>query len=150
MLLIALIAFDIGSARVVLNAGSQFLFLLSIVSLPMVNILAIGMLLASLRPRSRFIMGFEAFGALGLALFVIAAFRAEGLVPLYLSPAISLDIAANGPPPSVEQTWLSYRLVAGFCLLSLWATWPQLAFAIMGGFFARKSGATGRADRTPL
>ena len=41
--------------------------------------------------------------------------------------------------------------VSGSTLLdleSLWATWPQLVFALMGGFLYRRSEAIGRHDRT--
>jgi hypothetical protein len=115
----------------------------------MANILAVGLLLAFLRPRSRhFLRGFEVFGAMALAFFVVVAMRDEGLVQSYLSPPIALYEATIGPPPPIGQNWPSYRLLIGFCLLSLWATWPQLGFALMGGFLSRRSGATGRPDRT--
>jgi hypothetical protein len=79
--------------------------------------------------------------------FVVMAMRAEGLVQSYLGPAMALDQATMGPPPPIGQDWPSSRLLVGFCLLSLWATWPQLAFALMGGFLFRRSGAAERTDR---
>ena len=136
LLAITLIASDIAIARVALKSRSQIPLLLAVVGLPMANILAIGFLIAPLKHHSHFIRGFERFGSLGLAFSIIAVFWAEGLVQLYLSPAMALDQAAFGAPPRFGQ--VSYRLLAGFCLLSLWATWPQLSFAVLGGFMTRR------------
>jgi hypothetical protein len=135
MLIVAITAFDLGATRAVLDLESRFLFLLCVFILPMANILAIGLLLAFLRPRSRhFLRGFEVFGAMALAFFVVAAMRAEGLVQFYLIPPMALYEATIGPPPPIGQSWPSCQVLVGFCFFSLWATWPQLAFAFLGGF----------------
>jgi len=124
---------------------SRFLFLLSVLVIPMANILAVGLLHAFLRPRSwLFLRGFEVFGLIALVCFAGLAMRAEGLVQLYLVPPMALYQAMIGPPPPLRQDWPSYQFVVGFSFLSLWATWPQLAFAVMGGFLFRRSGGAMR------
>ena len=85
---------------------------------------------------------------MALVFVVVMAMRAEGLVQLYLGPPMALYQATMGRPPLIGENWPNYRLLVGFCLLSLWATWPQLVFALMGGFLYRRSEATGRPDRT--
>ncbi len=149
MLVVAITALDLGVIRAISDAESRSLFLLCVVTLPMANILAVGLLLAFLRPRSRhFLRGFEVFGAMALAFFVVLAVRADGLVQFYLIPPMALYGATIGPPPPLSQNWPSYQLLIGFCFLSIWATWPQLIFALMGGFLYRKPEATGQPNRT--
>src|SRR4051794_30757557 len=139
MLVVALTALDLGALRAVLDLNSRFLFMLCVVVLPMANILAIGLTLAFLRPRSRhFLRGFEVFGAMALALFFVVAMRDEVLVHSYLIPPMALYQATIGPPPPIRQNWPSYQFLIGFCLLSLWATWPQFTFALVGGFLSHK------------
>jgi hypothetical protein len=149
MLVVGIIALDFGWIRAVVDLGSQFLLLLYVLITPMANILAAGLLLAFLRPRTQqFLKGFEVFGAMALVFVVVLAMRAEGLVQSYLGPAMALDQAMMDPPPFVGEMWADRRLLVGLFLLLLWATWPQFAFALMGGFLSRRSGATGRPDRT--
>jgi hypothetical protein len=149
ILFVAITALDLGAIRAISDSESRFLFLLGVVTLPMANILAVGLLLAFLRPRSRrFLRGFEVFGAMALAFFVVLAMRAEGLVQFYLIPPMALYGVTIGPPPPIRQSWPSYELLVGFCFLSLWATWPQLVFALMGGLLYRRSESTGRPHRT--
>jgi hypothetical protein len=149
MLVVGIIALDFGATRAVVDLESQFLFLLYVLITPMANTLAFGLLLAFLRPRTRqFLKGFEVFGAMALVFVVVLAMRAEGLVQSYLGPAMAFDPEIMEPPLAVEM-WPPSRLLVGLFLLLLWATWPQLAFALMGGFLSRRSGATGRPDRTP-
>jgi hypothetical protein len=161
MVAVAIAAFDFGAIRAVFDLESRFLFFFCVLVIPMANILAVGLLLAFLRPRSRdFLKGFEVFGAIALVFVAVLAVRAEGLVQFYLIPPMVLYGAIIGPPPPmvlygaiigspppIRQSWPFDRLLVGSCLLSLWATWPQLAFALMGGFRSRRSGATGRPDR---
>ncbi len=149
MLIVAITALDLGAIRAISDFESRFLFLLCVVTLPMANILAVVPLLAFLRPRRpHFLRGFEVFGAMALVFFVVLAMRAEGLVQFYLIPPMALYGATIGPPPPIRQSWPSYQLLVAFCFLSLWATWPQLVFALMGGFLYQRSEATGRQDRT--
>jgi hypothetical protein len=149
MLVVGIMALDFGAIRAVSDLESRFLFLLCVLVIPMANILGVGLLLAFLRPRSRhFLKGFGLFGALALAFVAVLAMRAEGVVQMYLGPPMAFYEATVGPPPPLRQDWPSYQFLVGFCFLSLWATWPQLAFALMGGFLSRRSGATGRPDRT--
>jgi hypothetical protein len=106
MLIIAVIALDLGAMRAVSDLESRFLFLLCVLVIPMANILAVGLLLAVLRPRSRpFLKGFEVFGAMALVIVVVVAMRAEDLVQFYLGPPMALYEATVGPPP--PSSWLA-------------------------------------------
>jgi hypothetical protein len=72
MLVVAITALNLGAIRAISDAESRSLFLICVVALPMANILAVGLLLAFLRARSRhFLRGFEVFGAMALAFFVV-------------------------------------------------------------------------------
>jgi hypothetical protein len=149
MIVVAIVALDLGAIRAAFDLESPSVLLTFAAILPMANILAVVLLLASLRPRSRpFLRGFVLFGAIALALFLVGGMRAVGLLELYLGPAISLDIAVMGPPPPISPIRPSYRLLVGLGILSFWATWPQLVFALMGGFLYRRPEATGRPART--
>jgi hypothetical protein len=142
MIAVGIIALNFGVIRAVTDLESRFVFLLSVLVLPMANILAIGLLLAFLRPQRRdFLRGFELFGLIALICVVGLAMVVEGLVTLYLAPPMALFEATIGPPPPIRQNWPTYPFLVGFCFFSVWATWPQLAFAVIGGFLSRRSGA---------
>ena len=69
-------------------------------ALPMANVLAVGILIGQRRPGSRpFLLGFEAFGAMALALFVaLASFACprEVVIP-YLAPLLAPMEKIIGP-----------------------------------------------------
>jgi hypothetical protein len=135
MLIIAIAALNFGAIRAVSNPGS--LFLLCLIVLPMANILAGGLLLAILRPRSRpFLRGFELFGVMAIALVVAGVILNETMLLSYINLSIAIEVAMFGPPSPTGPNGLS------FCILSLWASWPQLVFAVMGGFLFRRFRAT--------
>jgi hypothetical protein len=135
---IVVMALDLAVMRAVLDLGSRYVFMLCVAALPMANILAVVLGLALVRPRRRpFLRGFLAFGAIASTLFLVIATSAEPLLGFYLAPPIALYDVVIGAPPGIREG-LSYRFLAGFCLLSLWATWPQVAFAFLGGLLSRK------------
>ena len=135
MLIVAITALALGAIRAISDFESRSLFLLCAVVIPMASILAVGLLLAFLRPRSRrFLKGFEGFGVMGLIFVTASAIQAKDLVELYLAPPMALYEQTIGWPPMIGEI---DRLMVGFCFLSLWATWPQLAIALMGGFLSR-------------
>jgi hypothetical protein len=133
MLIIAIAGLNFGAIRAVSNPGRTSLFLLCLVVLPMANILAGGLLLAILRPSSRpFLRGFELFGVIAIALVVAGVTLNESILLSYLNLSIFIDVAMFGPPSSTGPNGLS------FCILSLWAIWPQLVFAGIGGLLFSK------------
>jgi hypothetical protein len=103
-------------------------------SLPMANVLAVGMLVGQRRPGNRpFLLGFEAFGAVGLAFFIALAscFPREVLL-LYLTPVVvPMERTVGDDRPFVMFPIVGIVAVA---LLGL----PQLAFALLGGFLSRR------------
>lgn len=141
MLIIALAGLNFGAIRAVSDPGRTSLFLLCLVVLPMANILAGGLLVAILRPRSRpFLRGFELFGMMAVLLVVIGIMQDEFFLLFYLHLSMVIEIAMFGPPSPTGPNGLS------FSILSLWASWPQLVFAVLGGFLFRRFGATVRPD----
>jgi hypothetical protein len=136
MLIIAIAALNFGAIRAISDPERSSLFLLCLVVLPMANILAGGLLLAILRPRSRpFLRGFELFGVMAIVLVVNGIRLNESLLLSYINLSIAIDVAIFGPPSPTGPNGLS------FCILSLWASWPQLVFAVIGGFLFRRFGA---------
>jgi hypothetical protein len=137
MVAVAIAALDFAAIRAML--GSQVIILLVLGALPMANVLAIGILVGQRRLRSRpFLLGFEVFGATALASFLAYAtltiFFPGGYGPLnwYLAPIfVSLEKV-------IGQGW---PFVSGLVELFVYVFmlgWPQVAFALIGGFLSRR------------
>jgi hypothetical protein len=105
--------------------------LLFLGALPMANVLAVGMLVAHQRPRSRrFLFGFEVFGVSALAFYIaLVRFQRQALI-LYISYVNGPILFARFPPDVVE---FSIVFCIAFAMLSL----PQVALAAIAGLFAR-------------
>jgi small basic protein len=70
MVAVAIAALDFGAIRAHLDPQSDTAGLV-FGALPMANVLLVGLLTAPYRPRSRsYLLGFEAFGAIALALYI--------------------------------------------------------------------------------
>jgi hypothetical protein len=100
----------------------------------MANVLAVGMLIGQWRPASRsFLLGFESFGALALALFIALAccLTREVVIPFLgqLLAPIKMLIGRDRPVVLIP--------VGGFLALVILGV-PQVAFALIGGFFSRR------------
>jgi hypothetical protein len=108
--------------------------LLLLGALPMANVLAVGMLIGQRRPGSRhFLLGFEVFGAMALALFIALAsgFPREVVLP-YLAPFVSPLRWIIGPDrPFVE-------IPIGCFVVVVLLGWLQVAFALVGGLLSRR------------
>lgn len=134
MVAVAIAALDFGAIRAMLGVG-DLENLLVLGALPMANVLAVGLLIAQQRPKSRpFLLGFEAFGAMALALYVFLA----TIFPLHDSPIMScleslIDRLGGffGQTPFVEIT-IEYPVAVAML------GGPQLAFALLGGFLSRR------------
>jgi hypothetical protein len=108
------------------------------VGLPMANALAVGLLTGRWsRGSRRFLAGFEVFGAAALSVPVVGILSGEDWVWSYLTLVTGPVRAMVGPTGGGK--WTTLHMAAGRSLLSLWATLPQLAVALTGGFLSRRS-----------
>jgi hypothetical protein len=137
MAIIALAALNLGAIRAALDESGGLDLQLCIVVLPTANVLAMGLLIGHRHRESRrFLLGFEVFGAAALAYLIVANLSGKDWVWSYLTLASEPLRAAIAPTGGGK--WSTLRLLAARSFLSLWATLPQLAFALIGGFLSRK------------
>jgi hypothetical protein len=134
MAVIGIVAIDFAAIRAMLGYPELGLFVLGVV--PMANALAVGILIGQQRPGSRpFLIGFEAFGVMAMALFVAFASTAPvgyGPINSYLALLIlPMDKIISPDRPLV------YFPIACFVIVVMLA-WPQVAFALLGGFLSRR------------
>jgi hypothetical protein len=133
---IAIAALDFAVIRASFDIPEVGLLVLG--ALPMANVLAVGILIGQWRPESRpYLLGFEAFGAMALALFIAAAMASLFLdnyrfLTSYLTPVIQpieKSIGQNRP-----FVFIPIALFAMVVMLG----WPQLVFALIGGSLSRR------------
>ena len=139
MVAVAIAALDFTAIRALLGPYTNSLeyqktMLLLLGALPMANVLAVGMLIGQRRPASRpFLLGFEAFGAMALALSIaLASCFPEEVVMRCLVPfgdLVEKIIGPNRPFVFIPILCLVAVVVLGG---------PQVAFALMGGFLSRR------------
>src|SRR5262249_23268318 len=96
--------------------------------------LAVGMLIGQRRPASRpFLLGFEVFGAMALALFIaLAGCCPREVVMPYLVPFMARMEAIIGP--GRDLVLLPFQCFPVLLLLG----GPQVGFALVGGLLSRK------------
>ncbi len=137
MVAVAIAALEFAAIRALLFIPEVFLVGVMGV-LPMANALAVGILIARQRPGSRpFLLGFVAFGAMALALFVAFSLADllldnYALINAYLTPVlrpIEENIGQNRPFIFIPTLLLAYVVMFG---------WPQLGFALIGGSLSRR------------
>ena len=101
--------------------------------LPMAHVLAVGLLLGRRRGSHPFLLGFEAFGATALALYIagVSLFTEE-----LVRPFLRLVLKHLLEPIRFRP----YLNILGFPYLIMIATLilPQLAFALIGGLLSRR------------
>jgi hypothetical protein len=141
MVAVAIAALDFWAIRAMFGSMTGEWLMLG--ALPMANVLAFGVLVSQRRPGSRpFLLGFEAFGAMALALYVawtIYFIEHAGpnnsyliLLYSYLAPLVEpIENNIGRGRPFVFYPILCSVLVA---MLG----WPQVAFALIGGFLSRR------------
>jgi hypothetical protein len=136
MVAVAIAALDFAAIRASLEIRETVLLVLG--ALPMANVLAVGILIAQQRPGNRpFLLGFEAFGAMALALFITVAvasliFENEIFIHYYLVQVMRLikkSIPEDRPLVFVPIVLFAYVVMLG---------WPQVVFALIGGFLSRR------------
>jgi hypothetical protein len=118
--------------------------LLAIGALPTANVLVVGLLIAYRRRGSRpFLLGFEAFGAIALAVYIagMSLFPKELGLP-FIDLVVKPYVTTFGPILTTGYIVILYSLVA--VILGL----PQLALAVLGGLFSLRFWASERPDRT--
>jgi hypothetical protein len=139
MVAVALAAHDFGAIRALLPRHANVLddqrgMCLLLGALPMANVLAVGMLIGQRRPASRpFLLGFEAFGAMALVLFIGLAtcFPREVMLPCLAPVLAPIERAIGHDRPLV--------LIPILCFVAMVLLgWPQVTFALAGGFLSRK------------
>ena len=133
MFAFAIAALDFGAIQACFDSYGQWAELLLLGALPIANVLAVGLLVAQQRPKSRpFLLGFETFGAAALALFavLVICFRRETVTP-YVDLALLPVFRIIG----LDPPWV-YILTTCFVVVVMLGV-PQLAFALIGGFLFR-------------
>ena len=134
MVFVGLAALNFAVLRAVSDDRGPASELLALGALPMENVLAVGLLIGYRRRGSRpFLLGFEAFGAMALVLYIglASCFRDETVIPyldLFLIP-IERFIGRDRPIIFIP-------LAISVCVVILGL--PQGAFALIGGFLSRK------------
>jgi hypothetical protein len=133
MVAVAIAAVDFGALRAGIESGSSEEELLLVGALPMANVLAIGLVISLRRPGTRpFLLGFEVFGALALAVCVVLAsyFPDDTIIP-YVGLFFNHVWIGAGMPRAVY--------VAIVCAVSVIVLGsPQLGFAVTGGLLSRR------------
>jgi hypothetical protein len=139
MVAVAIAALDFGAIRAIHDSQTEpravpraFLFYWG--ALPMANVMGIGMLIGQRRPGSRpFLVWFEAFGVIALALFIASAIWCPSeIMSSYVLPfldKVQMIIGWSRPFGSVP--------IAFFGVLVMLCG-PQLAFAVVGGSLSCK------------
>jgi hypothetical protein len=135
MVAVGIAAFDVAVIRAILDSLSPRGEDLLVGVLPIVNVLAVGLLIGKQRPASRsFVLGFELFGAVALASYVALALLLPGpggplfsYVSLLLNPIVAI-IGRDRPFVFVPIACSALVAILGL---------PQLAFALIGGFLSR-------------
>jgi hypothetical protein len=135
MVAVAIAAFDFGAIRAMFGSPMGHSLLLG--ALPMANVLAVGILVGQQRPGSRpFLLGFEVFGAMALAFYVVAFAwffpESHKLVGSYLAPWLGLMEEAIG-----RNRPFAFVPIACFGIVVMLG-WPQVAFALIGGSLSRR------------
>ena len=127
---VALAALNFAVFRAAVDAHSITGILLALGAMPMATVLAIGLIIGYRRNGSRpFLLGFESFGAVALALFAVLAARSgekmlEAFMRIFIYPLPKV-LGPNQPLINILVAYVAFGL-------------PQVAFALMGGFLSRK------------
>ena len=139
--IIILIVVNIGMIRPWYEDDSKLELLLG--SLPMGNVLAVGVLVAGRQLGSRpFFLGFEVVGALALAVYVAVTIRYPAWLWPYLQPVLRPLVEPMGSQLTPA------RLLLFCCVTAAMLGLPQLAIALVGGILFRRFRTAGRSEQT--
>ena len=133
MVAIAFAAIDFAAIGAILGSRADDIgIFLLLGALPMANVLAVGILIGQRRSGSSpFLLGFETFGAVALALYVaLLSYCLRAVIP-YLSLLIRvLEQTIGRDRPFVFMPVL-------FCASVVMLGFPQVVFALIGGILFR-------------
>ncbi len=135
MVAIAITALNLGAISAALRSNSQAAGFLMLGALPLMNVLTVGLLIGWRRPKSRpFLLGFEAFGVAALGLYsAFVCLSPDPERPLHPYLAVTVGPMIN----YVEQNYPSLLHAISLIDLAAMLGWPQVAFALLGGFLFR-------------
>jgi hypothetical protein len=134
MVAVSVAALDFAVMRMVLDhhigAASE---LIDMGGLPIANLLAVGLFIGQKRRGSRpFLLGFKAVGVMALALYVaLAVFSPQTVIP-YLELSLEPIRSTIGLDRTIVLNATIYSVVV------VMLGWPQVAFALIGGFLSRR------------
>ena len=134
MVFVALAALVITALRAAFDHPGPISELLVVGALPMATLVVIGLVIGYGHRSSRpFILGFESFGVLALALSVVVGcnFVAQRRGP-YVGRWFADFVASITGWDTVPLTPISYSVAVAVLAL------PQVTFALIGGFLSRK------------
>jgi len=133
MVAIAIAALDFAAMRALLGFDSRMANALLLGVLPMVNVLAGGILIGQGRLGCHpFLLGFEAYGAMALALCVVLSLFHDEALDAYVGLLfLPWELISRHAPP------FNTDLIRAFSIV-VWVGWPQVAFALIGGFLFRR------------
>lgn len=134
MVFVAIAALNFTAIRAVLDHRGLTSELFGMGALPMANVLVAGLLIGYPYRRShRFLLGFEAIGAMALALYIVGvSLYQEKFVTRYFDLFISPDVRTFGPSLTSVHVVVLYSITVVMLVL------PQLAFALISWFLSRK------------
>ncbi len=148
MIFVAIAALNFGAIRVWYqhfpynDVNTVWVEILVFGSLPMANLLAVGIMVGIRQPQARpFLWGFATFGGLALAFFgVLAYFYTDEVIRPFLVWFFELDVVETAIHSFRRDARNLIQYFIGTLLLGL----PQLAFALIGGLLSRKFGIAKR------
>ena len=132
MIFVAIAALDFAAIRVMFDSPRTQGLISG--ALLMSNVLAAGILISRQCPECRpFLLGFEAFGALALALYVaLVNFFPDPWLDPYIAPSRETLERIIGR----DHPLLFYPILIFVVVVMLGG--PQVAFALVGGFLSRR------------
>jgi hypothetical protein len=134
MIFVAVAAINFAAVRAVLANPGPTSELLALGAMPMASVLLMGILAGIRRPdRHPFLLGFTSFGVIGLSLYVLMAVNfADATIGPYLEQFLEPIVQIIGRDQSAIFILTVYSIAV--VLLG----WPQVAFALLGGFVSRR------------
>jgi hypothetical protein len=133
MVAVAVSALDLTAIRALLKLPPATGEELILGALPMTNVLALGLITGRWHPASRqFLVGFELFGAIALASYVMVTCLSPGpnniihsYVNIFINP---IEAMSHG-----QRNLITTATIVSVVVIVLSA--PQVIFAVLGGFF---------------
>jgi hypothetical protein len=151
--IVAVVAVDFGAIRAFSDHKSRWLATTDLrpfptlddVSftgiLPMANVLAVGLVIGYRCRGSRpFLLGFEAFGATALALYIAGANSLTVDNEVFVWPYVAsyIDLVIYPLRKTFGQGWTTVHTLIEYSIMAAWLSLPQVAFALVGGFLSCK------------